>query len=700
VYLASRESLEPQESYRYYWRHWCIWHHGNHWSHRSLGITGITGATGASGITGITGATGVSGITGITGATGVSGITGITGATGVSGITGITGATGISGITGITGATGVSGITGITGATGVSGITGITGATGVSGITGITGATGVSGITGITGATGVSGITGITGATGVSGITGITGATGVSGITGITGATGVSGITGITGATGVSGITGITGATGVSGITGITGATGVSGITGITGATGVSGITGITGATGVSGITGITGATGVSGITGITGATGVSGIKGVTGVTGMTGLGVTFTGPTGAVMYYDGITGISGSANLTYSAATTKLTVQAVTSSAPSTGSIREQGNANNTSTTADATGPGTFTLSGSVGINSASVGALILYNNNPYGSGTITYVNGKIPAVFQYLMTMTAGMSGGGNQSQHLFNSSTQIFYLTVGSNGYFTVSDSLGTTYYSVYNGYYSRAYVQVWRYSTYFEVYYSATSFATMTKVVTSNTYTNVQDSLVCAFYAVGTYGGPPNNQYFTVYELNLGTITPTLQVNGPLVADVSAFGIGDPLTLKGLNTTSSTTNVLMYDTTSGIVNYNTSKTFVIDHPIDSSKYLVHACLEGPEEGVYYRGKGEVIDDVVTIKLPVYVKHIATDLTVHITPIYPNSNTQNVSEVEDNQFHVYGKGKFFWIVYGKRKSINTEPDKQTSTLRGSGPYLWIDQ
>ena len=29
---------------------------------------------------------------------------------------------------------------------------------------------------------------------------------------------------------------------------------------------------------------------------------------------------------------------------------------------------------------------------------------------------------------------------------------------------------------------------------------------------------------------------------------------------------------------------------------------------SKSFIIDHPTDPSKYLVHVCLEGPEAGVY--------------------------------------------------------------------------------------------
>ena len=28
----------------------------------------------------------------------------------------------------------------------------------------------------------------------------------------------------------------------------------------------------------------------------------------------------------------------------------------------------------------------------------------------------------------------------------------------------------------------------------------------------------------------------------------------------------------------------------------------------KTFIIEHPQDTEKYLIHACLEGPEVGVY--------------------------------------------------------------------------------------------
>ena len=60
----------------------------------------------------------------------------------------------------------------------------------------------------------------------------------------------------------------------------------------------------------------------------------------------------------------------------------------------------------------------------------------------------------------------------------------------------------------------------------------------------------------------------------------------------------------------------------------------------KTFVIQHPLDKDKYLIHACLEGPEAGVYYRGRGEIKRDSVRIDLPDYAKKLATDFTVQVT------------------------------------------------------------
>ena len=124
----------------------------------------------------------------------------------------------------------------------------------------------------------------------------------------------------------------------------------------------------------------------------------------------------------------------------------------------------------------------------------------------------------------------------------------------------------------------------------------------------------------------------------------------------------------------------------------------------KTFIIEHPLDESKYLVHACLEGPEAGIYYRGKAIIEnDESVTIQLPDYVEPLASNLSVQITPIY--SKTKNVSknvyetsEVENNQFTVYGKnGSFYWTVYATIDEIKVEVKKSSINVQKDGPYAW---
>ena len=125
---------------------------------------------------------------------------------------------------------------------------------------------------------------------------------------------------------------------------------------------------------------------------------------------------------------------------------------------------------------------------------------------------------------------------------------------------------------------------------------------------------------------------------------------------------------------------------------------------NKTFIIDHPSNENKFLVHACLEGPEAGIYYRGKSTITDNTsVTIQLPDYVAPLARELTVELTPIYSSNNIicagiYETSEIENNSFTVYGKnGNFYWTVYGKRNDILIEPDKSSVELHGQGPYKW---
>ena len=143
-----------------------------------------------------------------------------------------------------------------------------------------------------------------------------------------------------------------------------------------------------------------------------------------------------------------------------------------------------------------------------------------------------------------------------------------------------------------------------------------------------------------------------------------------------------------------------------SILHYDFTNHEIYYS-AKTFVIDHPVDpKNKYLVHACLEGPEAGIYYRGKGEIVNgECVEIHLPEYFGALCKDVndaTVQITHIYDGKvKVFSASEVnlEKNTFTVYGEnGRFNWLVHGKRGNIRVECDKTSTHVGGNGPYKYI--
>ena len=152
----------------------------------------------------------------------------------------------------------------------------------------------------------------------------------------------------------------------------------------------------------------------------------------------------------------------------------------------------------------------------------------------------------------------------------------------------------------------------------------------------------------------------------------------------------------------VTLNNAGSTSQSN--LLWTDGAGSYYYNSSKTFVIEHPLNENKYLIHACLEGPEAGVYYRGSSCITNNShIEICLPNYVEAIATNFTVQITPIY-NENISleknySTSRVTNNLFTVYGNnGEFFWHVTGTRQFISVEPNKTDVEVKGTGPYKWV--
>lgn len=104
------------------------------------------------------------------------------------------------------------------------------------------------------------------------------------------------------------------------------------------------------------------------------------------------------------------------------------------------------------------------------------------------------------------------------------------------------------------------------------------------------------------------------------------------------------------------------------------------YATSKSFEITHPLDSTKRLTYGSLEGPEYGVYYRGR---LNNESVINLPDYwtVLIDESSITISLTPfgIYQNLF---VEKVENNKVYIgsgnSGLASCYYVVYAERKDI----------------------
>lgn len=143
----------------------------------------------------------------------------------------------------------------------------------------------------------------------------------------------------------------------------------------------------------------------------------------------------------------------------------------------------------------------------------------------------------------------------------------------------------------------------------------------------------------------------------------------------------------------------------------------------KSFVIDHPVDDDKYLVHACVEGPEARVEYEGRdrlrpGADGQNEATITLPAYFSALVDEdtATVQITPVlgdcgpdceYRSAPSMAATRVRDGQFTVkavagpyHPCAPFSWRVTAARKdaTFQVEPSKSETVVRGDGPYTWI--
>ena len=98
--------------------------------------------------------------------------------------------------------------------------------------------------------------------------------------------------------------------------------------------------------------------------------------------------------------------------------------------------------------------------------------------------------------------------------------------------------------------------------------------------------------------------------------------------------------------------------------------------TTKSFVIDHPTKENHKLRYACLEGPENSVYVRGRSS--DPV--IELPDYWVGLVHDdsITVNVTPI-GNKNVW-VESINNNSVTIGSDDstEYFYTVFAERKDV----------------------
>ena len=121
-----------------------------------------------------------------------------------------------------------------------------------------------------------------------------------------------------------------------------------------------------------------------------------------------------------------------------------------------------------------------------------------------------------------------------------------------------------------------------------------------------------------------------------------------------------------------------------------TTAGLHVYGdvsaTTKTFKVTHPLDESKLLIHACLEGPENGVYYRGEAELVDGRAIVELPDYFEALtqADGRTVQLTQVDDGGELGlfAASRVVDGKFSIRSNVSaaiVSWEVKAERRDVS---------------------
>lgn len=447
----------------------------------------------------------------------------------------------------------------------------------------------------------------------------------------------------------------------------------------------MTGPTGPTGTTGPAGTATNTGATGNTGVTGSTGPTGPTGATGPTGNTGPTGI----TGPTGSPDLNPVVTNLTVTNQTTLSA----LSQNSVLFVGPS--SVVTQ----NTSFTwtdslnrlqLGATGVAIGVSAGSLADNAVAIG--------PNAGQSV-----------QAQACVAVG-SSAGRQTQ-----STAAIAIGSNAGGFAQGTQAVAVGYFS---GFVNQGGLAV---ALGEEAGYTFQGTAAVAIGAQCGQNTQNQNAIAIGYRAANAVQGTQavaigaNAGFWSqganaiaigalAGYSNQGAGSIALNASGATMSATNAGFYVNPV-----RTAAAGSSALTLAVSSNEIVINSQKTFVIDHPLEpETHYLVHACLEGPEVGVYYRGCAQIAAGATRteIQLPEYVQKLATEFTVLLT----NQNhfiLASASEVTpERQFSISIEQpaprdlRFCWQVMGRRaEELQVEVPKTHMQRHNMGPYTWLE-